>query len=218
MSRRWVCPLCGHGKIAPARPRRLDVRVWCLRCSQRTGQLVHRVAPAAQRRAEERAERRRERRQRTEERLEVCRTSFPGCLHDYARRWSRLAAWEGADLRDVAIKVRQGSKAYVTGRAWIRGCGAPRLCVTVGVAPEGFGYEVLLHELAHHAGSRRLGPARIAGHGPAFWRLLARAVEEVLGRSVAWPPGPLGRGVNKQAKDEFQREVDAGRLPGRTKD
>lgn len=45
--KRWVCPLCGAGKLAPARPAWEDARCFCLRCSERTGKLLARVCPAA---------------------------------------------------------------------------------------------------------------------------------------------------------------------------
>jgi hypothetical protein len=45
-ARRWVCPKCNEGVLAPARPRRDDVRRYCLSCSARTGRLVVRICPA----------------------------------------------------------------------------------------------------------------------------------------------------------------------------
>ncbi len=43
---RWKCPLCEHGLLAPSRPRMNDVRRYCLTCSEETGKLVQRIAPA----------------------------------------------------------------------------------------------------------------------------------------------------------------------------
>ena len=52
---RWKCPTCGHGLLAPTRPRRNDVRRYCLPCSSKAGVLVERVEgfakPAEWRRA-----------------------------------------------------------------------------------------------------------------------------------------------------------------------
>jgi hypothetical protein len=42
---RWVCPTCNEGKLAPRRPRRDDVRRYCLPCSEKSGRLVSRVNP-----------------------------------------------------------------------------------------------------------------------------------------------------------------------------
>jgi len=78
---------------------------------------------------------------------------------------------------------------------------------------DGDGYATLLHELAHHAGVRRPGPAQIPGHGPNFYRLLARAAEEVLRHPLELPLGPASRSVNRLLAVAFTAEVAAGRLP-----
>ena len=41
----WRCPDCGNQNRAPGKPRRNDVRRFCLPCSQRTGYMVERVCP-----------------------------------------------------------------------------------------------------------------------------------------------------------------------------
>jgi hypothetical protein len=46
VQRRWVCPSCSSGVMAPGRPRRDDVRRYCLDCSKKTGRLVERTCPA----------------------------------------------------------------------------------------------------------------------------------------------------------------------------
>jgi hypothetical protein len=43
---RWKCERCGDGLLAPSKPRRNDVRRYCLPCSSETGRLVERIAPA----------------------------------------------------------------------------------------------------------------------------------------------------------------------------
>lgn len=43
---RWKCPVCANGLLAPSRPRMNDVRRYCLPCSEETGKLVQRIAPA----------------------------------------------------------------------------------------------------------------------------------------------------------------------------
>ena len=44
--KRWKCGDCGSGVLAPTRPRKNDVRRYCLDCSRSTGYLVERTAPA----------------------------------------------------------------------------------------------------------------------------------------------------------------------------
>lgn len=52
---RWRCQQCDHGLLAPMRPRKNDVRRYCLPCSSKSGRLVERVAPALEKQRERRA-------------------------------------------------------------------------------------------------------------------------------------------------------------------
>lgn len=54
---RWNCPNGCGGVLAPTRPRKDDVRRYCLDCSKRTGRLVERVSPALERKRTVRVER-----------------------------------------------------------------------------------------------------------------------------------------------------------------
>lgn len=42
---RWICPTCGKGKKGPSRLRKVDVRRYCLKCSEKAGVLVERSIP-----------------------------------------------------------------------------------------------------------------------------------------------------------------------------
>lgn len=52
---RWKCEKCDHGLLAPSRPRKNDVRRYCLPCSAKQGTLVERIAPALEKHREQRA-------------------------------------------------------------------------------------------------------------------------------------------------------------------
>lgn len=52
---RWRCQQCDHGLLAPMKPRKNDVRRYCLPCSSKTGKLVERTAPALEKQREKRA-------------------------------------------------------------------------------------------------------------------------------------------------------------------
>ena len=198
---RLVCPRCKHGKLAPTHPARADVRRYCLPCSEKTGRLVERISPTAQR---HRADRLHDAAKRLAE-----EQTYPGSLRVVARQWARLITWE-VDLRNVCFELRRSRiKDYSTGRTYYR---TGRIVVTTG-RNVGDGYATLLHELAHHAGVRRPGPAQIPGHGPNFYRLLARAAEEVLRHPLELPLGPASRSVNRLLAVAFTAEVAAGRLP-----
>lgn len=60
---RWICPLCGAGKLAPSRPRRDDARRFCLPCTDKTGRLVERTCPALTAKRQKAADRRSQRAQ-----------------------------------------------------------------------------------------------------------------------------------------------------------
>jgi hypothetical protein len=48
-ARLWRCPLCTNQVRGPERPRRDDVRRYCLDCSKETGRLVERLCPSLDR-------------------------------------------------------------------------------------------------------------------------------------------------------------------------
>jgi len=51
---RWKCETCDDGLLAPSRPRKNDVRRYCLPCSAKRGTLVERTAPALEKKREKR--------------------------------------------------------------------------------------------------------------------------------------------------------------------
>jgi len=53
---RWKCEMCDDGLLAPSRPRKNDVRRYCLPCSAKRGTLVERTAPALEKKREKRTE------------------------------------------------------------------------------------------------------------------------------------------------------------------
>jgi len=56
MNARWKCPTCNAGVIAPTKPRKNDVRRYCLPCSSKAGVLVERIAPALEKKREAKKE------------------------------------------------------------------------------------------------------------------------------------------------------------------
>ena len=54
---RWDCPNGHPGVLGPMRPRMDSVVRYCLTCSQQTGRLVPRVAPALERKREAKRQR-----------------------------------------------------------------------------------------------------------------------------------------------------------------
>jgi hypothetical protein len=178
------------------------VRKYCLPCSEKTGKLVERVAPAklsAERAAAERAAVARD--ARAEKRLaerakhrdavegaqaaaralrtmpitKVAALISDEALNEAARRYSLLKAWE-KPLTVTVVFRRSEYKPYTSGHAWSfrKQPGHGRIVVTVG-SELADAHVTILHELAHVA----------AGHGHAhdtMWRsLYLLAAKELTG-------------------------------------
>lgn len=167
--RNWKCPRCERGVRAPVRPRKDDVRRYCLPCSQSTGRLVERVCPTNERERELKQHRRKERasrqarreaeqrRVRKEKRASQYTVSVYGPggrreldLAAQARRWSQLPAFGGRQSRlphVLELDIRSvPSRPFTTGRAWSGG----NVFLSVGT-DEAHALRTLLHELAHIA-------------------------------------------------------------------
>jgi hypothetical protein len=175
VSRRWVCPTCRAGVLGPERPRRDDVRRYCLACSAKSGRLVERTAPAAERERAERAGRaaaKRSTKQQREREAKIARATYGGVdLQAEAWRIWRLPAiretTQQQRLPDIEWRHRRG---YHTSGVSQGG----RLVITApDDAPKAIA--VLIHELAHEAGHWN-GEAR--GHSREFWRLVRRIARE----------------------------------------
>lgn len=173
--RRWTCPNCETGILAPERPRRDDVRRYCLPCSQQTGRLVARSCPAvekaraaqtertrtkaAARRKQETAAARKERdrqqarAQATSERAERAkqeRRTYQGwdMIAEAERIWPLMAEYHhGKHI--PTIDLRHSTRGGTTGRAW-----PWRIVITAG-GPLHEALWVLIHELAHAAVNTR---------------------------------------------------------------
>lgn len=149
--RRWICPTCDTGALAPDRPRRDDVRRYCLPCSQRTGRLVERTCPALDKQRATRAaatkERTAARRARDTERAVAARShNGVDLLAEAKIIWRHMADHHrGRPMPE--LRLRFTSKAYCTGNA-----NRQRAVVSVGrYASTASALMVLTHELAHSA-------------------------------------------------------------------
>lgn len=189
---RWVCPACGDGKLAPSRPRRDDVRRYCLRCSEESGRLVARVAPALERKRQERSARLAERRKvaaRREAERERARHTVAGIeLREEMARYLRLPLFHAMRRRPPKLTVRRRTQhpsrlGYASPwRNEITVCDYPG-CTEHDVR------ETLLHEMVHiligvEPGSRHW-------HGPRFHETMREAARQ------AWGIAPLGAQTNR---------------------
>lgn len=216
---RWVCPTCGTGRLAPSRPRKNDVRRYCLPCSEKTGRLVERVAPSLERRREEsrerqaaktKAERARARARQQKAAAERLarerekRTILGLNIDEEARRLWNLPVLRARPrwTPDVPpIKVRRSAtKIHTSGFSSYNGS---RIVLTIG-SDEYEALGVLLHELLHPLVGRPGGQV----HPPEFWRLLRSAAWE------AWPDAPFRFDLPARSGFQQQEQVTLG-LAGR---
>lgn len=186
--RRWTCPTCGAGRLAPGRARRDDTRTYCLPCSESTGRLVRRVCTAAEKRREDRSAARSEKAKKSRA---VARERRVAAKVETAAREKARATVYGVDLRlaapvmwqvlmDVVERPAQRTAPEVSLHRRGNGGGfsyghRDRITVSLRNASLGRAVEVLLHELTHKAVGNR------EHHGPVF-NLALRAAAERL-----WP-------------------------------
>ena len=177
---RWKCPSCDHGLLAPQRPRRDDIRRYCLPCSSKAGKLVERVAPAldSQRDKRSAAQRERERKARqvatkraqpSKARARCDRQRAQMINKEADRIWS-LFYPEGTNRRRPRINIvfarNRGCSGYYNGSVLIR---IPRWS-SGGVSA----WEILAHELCHAVIPTNL---RDGSHGKAFYVALKNVIE-----------------------------------------
>jgi hypothetical protein len=197
--KRWVCPLCNGGALAPAAPRADDVRGYCLACSKRTGRLVRRTCPSlvrerGARREAQRADAKATRAKATAREV----AAWTACALDVrivARRcWRAL----GQRSELPAIKLRRRVSRGTCGRAYF---GERRVVLSIGPDCDTAKlWELVLHELAHIAAPEPGEP-----HGFGFARMMSR------GAVVLWDFGlPIERGygpsrlLERRLRDRFR--------------
>jgi len=173
MAKRWVCPRCSKGAIAPERPRKDDVRRYCLPCSKKTGKLVERTCPALDKRREAKAALTRQRKKKAADK----RAADP---REHIRRlfnhWKRHPVWAG-DCAHATVTVHaHKSKERTSGYAYYM---SGEVHLTIGSDPA-MARAVILHELAHVAQGRR-DPLNTRGHDDGFRSILMEAATEIVG-------------------------------------
>jgi hypothetical protein len=174
--KRWVCPQCQHGLLAPSRPRRDDVRRYCLNCSKKTGRLVERLCPTLEKKREKTAARHAVKRQKKAAKIQ---TDPKHQVMKLFRKWKKLRCWKDdvahatLDLR-VKRDTRKWNAWFTPGRArYFSG----RITMTIGTDWADT-RATLLHELTHVTQGRRPGTS---GHDDGFRSIYREAIDELLG-------------------------------------
>jgi hypothetical protein len=175
--KRWKCPRCDAGALAPSRPRKDDVRRYCLECSKKTGRLVLRICPVLEKQRGAVAAKRKAK----QDKKRAAAAADPKVkLEKIFRQYKKLKCWKD-DVKHATITItiaQSKTKSYSTGSARYRD-GYVRMtmgtdwyvaCATV------------LHELVHVCQGKRDGRwNRTRHHGDDFRAIYREAIDELVG-------------------------------------
>jgi hypothetical protein len=208
-NRIWVCNDPNHSGVrAPGRMRRDDIRRFCWPCSQATGYLVERHAPALERKRKAAKAQRQEREQRQREQVRETRMSrevIDGVdIRKEVARLIRLPA-----LRDelprylrgkrVPLTLHRGDHSSYSGHAVSRGW----VHLTLGRISAPMVRAIVCHELAHYA-----LPDDVH-HDGRWQRCYVRVVNEAYGTDLVARPGEKKYELDRRVMDALGAASDA---------
>ncbi len=200
MLKNWTCMTCQTTVRAPSRPRKDDVRAFCLTCSESTGRFVRRVCQALERERTERlvsaAAKSAAAKTRAAARAAKAKATAAAkyivadvdIMAEAAKYWTVLCAsshlaspWRSAETRACPPIVVKTLKSGYSGT-----CFNHQVVVRYSASTDPAEVrELLLHELTHAVCP--LGE----NHGPLFRKVLRDAAEKLWGTEV--PILPLHR-------------------------
>jgi len=180
---RWKCEICDDGLLAPSRPRRNDVRRYCLPCSAKRGTLVERIAPALEKHREKRAafvqSKARAKRQRKQISL------------------APIKAQRKAEARRQAIFEKEADRIWKLFYPQGTNRRRPRISI---VYNRGFGCSGIYY----HTGNILIRVSRTSTGGADVWETLAHE----LCHAVV-PTSPVNGSHGKQFYVELKRVIEA---------
>lgn len=203
---RWKCERCGDGCLAPSKPRRDDVRRYCLPCSKESGRLVERISPSLEAQRAKKQEQRRAAAKRKRATVAKKREAMKPIL-DIKRDASKFGEC-GMPIQKEAERIWKLFEPYHRGRqmpsirvTWKRSTIDEQGRIVTksmiqGLANYGM-HEVILkprpswgtlaHELCHFAVGYRYGESgRRAAHDEVFYRALKDIYEKRWKKPMDW--------------------------------
>lgn len=164
---RWKCLNCNSGVLAPSRPRRDDVRRYCLPCSAKSGTLVERTAPALEKKRETQKSKTVQKQKAKRAKVAHAKIAHTGfdVGKEATRLWRILQKQEAKPKRSMpSIKVVQRKRSSSSGHYEI----GHHVQLNLGTNSID-AWETLAHELVHAIGYR--------GHGHDFYQCLKQLTE-----------------------------------------
>jgi len=204
--KRWKCPQDIHpGVLAPSKPRKNDIRRYCIPCSQKSGRLTERIAPAVAKARAVAAERAVKKAVVKKARAKAHTAAYYTVAGinalDYARKLATLPAFSKVKARTVQVEMHRTSKG-----SRIHGRAHSRATIELFVAPfwtETMLRHTILHELAHHQAPPKFAKRVWSVHHSGFQRVLARATkqaDERIGAAGGYKPYLVGDGKAAHAR------------------
>lgn len=185
---RWECPNGEHaGVLGSTRPPKDSIVRYCLPCSEATGRLVERVAPALERKRAAKTAARKTRAQKKQARDEAKMREWPNVLTLLFPKIKALKCWR-KEVKHATLELRYSkTRSFSPGHAhYLSG----RITMTAG-SDVGGAIETLVHELAHIAHFERYErktyfnydreSSKRKPHGSRFYGVLFEASTELLG-------------------------------------
>lgn len=163
---RWTCLTCNKGGLAPTKPRRDDVRRYCLPCSAKTGRLVERVSPALEKQRQERTAKMRERCKKKRQKVSSQQQAVNAHERQVRKRqqlveteaqrlWKLLAPYhKGKPMPPITIvdtRQMRGASGYWQDHGFSERIVIRLVPYGTGLTHETRAWKVLLHELCHAA-------------------------------------------------------------------
>lgn len=189
MNVRWSCPKCSDTVIASSRPRKDDVRRYCLGCSAKTGRLVLRVAPVLERAREARVEKRKAKLAKEKAKADAKEAAYYTIdgvnLLDEMHRLLRAKTFKGP--RGKALRANPPKLVVRRSKIILSTLGHANLDaheVHVNTVPNTVAsraVRTLLHEIVHLYVGHRRGDG---WHGVAFRNTFRLTAEEMLGEKL----------------------------------
>lgn len=192
---RWKCAICNHGLLAPMKPRKNDVRRYCLPCSAKTGKLVERVSPTLEKQREIKTVQRKVQTQKKNAKVSV-------------KKKARREKVSAVNKRQAMIE-KEGQRIWKLMEAWHKGKPMPKIQIKDARKELGHGWSncynliqvnirrnqteraskwtwhVLAHELAHVAcppiykeGKTDMDLHQKNSHHREFYQALKHATEK----------------------------------------
>lgn len=210
---RWKCELCDDGLLAPSKPRKNDVRRYCLPCSKKTGKLVERVIPSLEKKSEHKKTKRKQVQAKRRERVAISPKTYERKYRAYwlkysngwkiqseaKRLWKLFEPYHhGAKMPTIKIwfdKLRfDYSEALKTGdpkdvKIWgsVRGnVGHAEYWSNEIMLKQNCEWGTLAHELCHMAVRSRYKNGRSYSHDEVFYKALKDVTERRWGKRISF--------------------------------